>query len=88
MAFFFFLGTTVGFLNSVVYLTLRTHLSKVISQEDIAKSQSLFVVVQKISDICITPAYNAIYQATLRTFSKTFLVVGPVTYLPAMIGIL
>lgn len=83
-----FSGITTGFIIAAGYLTLRTHLSKVISPDDIGKAQSLFVIVQKVAETCLVPTYNAIYRNTVSTFPKMFLLFGAIMFVPAIISLL
>lgn len=83
-----FSGITTGFIIAAGYLTLRTHLSKVISPDDIGKAQSLFVIVQKVAETCLVPTYNAIYRNTVLTFPKMFLLFGAIMFVPAIIALL
>ncbi|KAJ8960241.1 hypothetical protein NQ318_003966 [Aromia moschata] len=75
-------GIVISLVTGVTAVTIRSMATKIVSQNDLGKAQSLFSICEAIAPVVFTPLYGTvIYNNTLNVFPGTFLFVGIVLYL-------
>lgn len=79
---FIFLALFVSFLTGVTTVAIRSLATKIISENDLGKAQSLFGISEAIASAIAVPLYSkGIYNNTLNTFPAAIFTVGILSYI-------
>lgn len=76
-----FLGVAVSIITGVLPISLRSLATKVVSDHDLGKAQSLFGIVEAIAPAVAAPVYNAgIYSHTYEKLPSAFFYFSALIY--------
>lgn len=71
------LGTNISIIQGISGVALRSYASKVVSETDVGKAQSLFAIVETLAQTAFVPIYNeGIYSRTIEIFPQAFFLAG------------
>ncbi|CAG9813509.1 unnamed protein product [Phaedon cochleariae] len=74
-------AAVVSIITGVTPIGIRSLATKVVSEDDLGKAQSLFGICEAIAPAISTPVYNkGIYNNTLTTFPSAFFFFGIILY--------
>ncbi|KAF5293911.1 hypothetical protein FQA39_LY13616 [Lamprigera yunnana] len=68
-----YIGIVVSIIIAVATISIRSQATKIVSENDLGKAQSLFAIVEAIAPVAAIPLYNqAVYSETLETYPQSF----------------
>lgn len=72
----------MSFITGITAVGIRSLATKIVSENDLGKAQSLFGICEAIAPAVAIPFYNkGIYNNTIAILSSTFFFVGILLYL-------
>ncbi|KAK5647378.1 hypothetical protein RI129_002270 [Pyrocoelia pectoralis] len=70
-------GIVVSIIIGVATISIRSQATKIVSEDDLGKAQSLFAIVEAISPMIFVPLYNeGLYSYTLNDYPQAFFFLG------------
>ncbi|KAK4885572.1 hypothetical protein RN001_001843 [Aquatica leii] len=68
-----YVGIVVSIIIAVATISIRSQATKIVSEDDLGKAQSLFAIVEAIAPIASIPLYNeGLYSYTLDSYPQAF----------------
>lgn len=84
-----YVGTVVGIIIGLSNIAIRSQATKVVSENDLGKAQSLFAIVEAIAPAIAVPIYNqGIYSYTIESFPQAFFLLGVVLFILGIVVLL
>lgn len=80
-----YLGPVVQLFSGTAFTAMRSIASKIVSNDELGKINSIFGFVEALMPLMYAPMYTTIYAATLTTLPGAFFIVGSVLTAPAVI---
>lgn len=79
---YLFIAMVVGMISGTANIGMRSVATKVVSENDLGKAQSIFGVCEAVAPAVFIPIYNKlIYNNTIDTFPGAFFLVGSCLYI-------
>lgn len=73
----FVLGTIISMIAGVGAVAMRSMTTKMVSEDNIGKAQTLSAIVEALGPMLFVPVYNkAIYVETMNVFPQAFFLPG------------
>ncbi|XP_031328500.1 uncharacterized protein LOC116159617 isoform X2 [Photinus pyralis] len=70
-------GIAVSIIIGVATISIRSQATKIVSEDDLGKAQSLFAIVEAISPMICVPLYNeGLYSYTIDDYPQAFFFLG------------
>ncbi|XP_017777447.1 PREDICTED: uncharacterized protein LOC108563318 [Nicrophorus vespilloides] len=83
-----YIGTAVSFFISLYVVGMRSLATKVVTDDDLGKAQSLFTLCETLGAVIILPIFTKSYQYTLEYFPASFFLMGFCMYLVCLVIII
>ncbi|KAF5269814.1 hypothetical protein FQR65_LT05860 [Abscondita terminalis] len=80
----FYVGTLLEVFNGTAFVASRSILTKLVSQEELGKVNSLFGIAESLTGLIYGPTYSFIYKSTLHHFPSAFFLFGIIFTIPAI----
>lgn len=84
-AVWFYISTLLDAVNGAAIVASRSMATKLVSEHDLGKVNSLFGIVDSLAALIYGPMYSAVYEATLDVLPTAFNIVGVGLTIPAVI---
>lgn len=78
-------GSVIDIINGTSLIAMRSIASKLVSNDELGKVNSLFGVAESLVPLVYAPLYAKIYTATLSILPGTFFLVGGGMTVPALV---
>ncbi|KAK4884692.1 hypothetical protein RN001_000963 [Aquatica leii] len=81
----FYIATLLEIFNGTAFIASRSILTKLVSNEELGKVNSLFGIAEAVTGLIYGPVYSAIYKAFLHSFPSAFFLVGIIFTIPPIL---
>uniref|UniRef100_A0A1Y1K5E0 Major facilitator superfamily (MFS) profile domain-containing protein n=1 Tax=Photinus pyralis TaxID=7054 RepID=A0A1Y1K5E0_PHOPY len=81
----FYACTLLDVVNGTAFIVSRSMATKLVTESNMGKVNSLFGVIEALSALACTPAYSAFYRVTIEIFPGAFNILGVIVTLPAIL---
>lgn len=79
-----YMGPIVEIFGGATFIAMRSLASKIVSSDEIGKTNSLFGIVESVAPMIYSPILSSIYSATLTTVPGAFFLVGGFMTIPGI----
>ncbi|KAF5299927.1 hypothetical protein FQR65_LT09322 [Abscondita terminalis] len=81
-----YVGIAVSIIIAIATISIRSQATKIVSEDDLGKAQSLFAIVEAVAPVVSIPLYNeGIYSYTLESYPQAFFFLSIALYIAAII---
>lgn len=78
--YFNFLGAFMSVVTKLYRIVKRSYATKIVSTDDIGKTQSLLGIAEALAPALSVPVYNLLYMHTLKTFPASIFFFSIIIY--------